>query len=119
MSCYLTIMAGYVKGSVFDPGDIIGVYPETYVISKEFYSNPRFKVIKSDMKLEEAQEMLSSDTDLFGGIVKKRNKTVDISTITELSTEKTEPVITKAELLTKISIKSKTVIVQEKTVVVG
>lgn len=75
MSCQIIIMD--LDGNhVFGVDEVVDVVASGTNLGVKIYNNPRFKIIQSDMPLEEAQVLLTPEYDIFMNAIKPRDKTL-------------------------------------------
>ena len=113
MSCQIILMD--VDGNhAFEVDEVIdviatGIHPGTAVLS-----NPIFKVIQSDMDIEEAAVLMTPEYDIFMNLVKQRDKILYTRDILAKEIE-----MQKAEVITRIVLKEPESFEQMEDVIVG
>lgn len=70
----IIIMMDVDNNTVFNVDEVISVYPDGWFIGPGVTDNPIFKIVHSDLDFESAQMLLLPEVDIFGMIVKNRDK---------------------------------------------
>lgn len=113
MSCQIIMMD--VDGNhAFEVDEVVAVLPVGVDIGKKIRGNPKFKIVNSDMLIEEAQTLLEHEYDIFMNIVKQRTKLVYVRDIFEKEIE-----MQRDEVVERVVVKDPETFEQTEDVVVG
>ena len=98
----------------FEVDEVVEVLPTGSDIGAKIRNNPKFKIIESDMELEEAQTLLEPEYDIFMNVVKQRSMSVGTRDILAKEIE-----MQRDEVVERVIVKDPVVDVQTSDMVVG
>lgn len=99
---------------VFSVDEVIEVLPIDVHPGLKIINNPRVKIIKSDMEIEEAQALLEPEYDIFMNTVKVRSKLLFTRDILEKALD-----MERDEVIERVVVKEPESFEQTEDVVVG
>ena len=113
MSCIIILMDQNNNHS-FEVDEVIEVLQAGSDVGAKIRNNPKFKIIESDMELEEAQTLMEPEYDIFMNQVKQRSMSVGTRDILAKEID-----MQRDEVVERIIVKDSVVDEQTSDVVVG
>ena len=113
MSCQIILM-DQNNNHMFEVDEVIDVVPTGVNLGSKVYNNPKFKIIQSDMPMEEAKILLESERNIMGDVVHLR-----LHNLLTRDIEEKETSLNRDEVLSRVETKESETYEQTEDIIIG